>query len=302
MKIIKVNGGLGNQMFQFSFFLYLKQKNLKVKLDIKEYNKENAHRGFELNEVFNILKEEDTASVFESNFCEDLQPFFKIRKSFGKILFNNPNHFLKNTHWVEPKYSHFYKEIHKTEHNYLEGYWQNENYLIPNQKLVNDSFQWIIIDPQNKIIADKMALENSVSIHIRRLDTPSNFKQLLYTLRLRLFWRVASKKYYIKALKYISNKIENPQFYVFSDDIAWVKKNLPLSSNFTLIDWNDLKKSNQDMFLMTQCKHNIISMSSFSWWGAWLNNNPDKIIICPKKWVLRFSSKDEIIPKSWSRI
>ena len=120
---------------------------------------------------------------------------------------------------------------------------------------------------------------NSVSIHIRRFDKPHNFSQFLYRLKLSLVWRVASREYYLKSINYITRNLEHPKFYVFTDNIEWVKKNIPLNVDFIIVDWNRGDKSNLDMYLMSKCKHNIISMSSFSWWGAWLNSNKKKLLL-----------------------
>ena len=302
MKIIKVIGGLGNQMFQYSFYLFLKSKGEEVKLDISEFERYDHHNGFELNNIFNVLKHVNLATSSEINTYKDRFPVLKIRKIVGKVFANNPNIFIKRTHWIEPKYSHFYKDIEKKNQIYLEGYWQNENYLIHQDQTISKIFQWKLVDGKNLALGQKMAQEESVAIHVRRLDTPHNFKQFLFTLRLRFVWRLASKKYYNSSIEYINSKVIQPQYYIFADNISWVKKHIPLTKNITIIDWNRGNNSNQDMYLMTKCKHNIISMSSFSWWGAWLNNNPNKIVIAPTKWAPRFSTKDEIIPEEWIRL
>ena len=302
MKIVKILGGLGNQMFQFSFFLFLKSKGVKAKLDISDFHKYGLHNGFELASIFNVIKNEFVATEVEINTFKDQSPFLKIRKLLDKVFFKSNNLLVKNTHWIEPKYSHFYSEIHNSNQTYLDGYWQNENYINTNDHLIRNSFKWQTIDERNIKLSTRMALENSVSIHIRRLDNPGDIKQLLYTIKLRLFWRIASREYYLKAIEYFNNKLSNPIFYIFTDNINWVRKNIPIHNNYIITEWNRGYKSNQDMYLMTQCKHNIISMSSFSWWGAWLNKNTEKIVIAPKKWAPRFSSKDEIIPKKWIRL
>lgn len=302
MKIVKIIGGLGNQMFQFAFFLYLKEKGVNTKLDITGFEKYELHQGIELDTIFNVIQKQYLANRSEINAYKDQSPFFKFRKIIDRICFNSTNYFIKKTHWLEPKYSHFYSDIYKIKHNYLEGYWQNENYLKENESLIRASFQWLSIDEKNIELKKIMELQESISLHIRRLDNPHNFKQLFYFIRLRLVWRIASRKYYLRAIKYFDEHIENPHFYIFTDNLNWVKKNIPVKYNYTIVDWNRGSQSNQDMFLMSQCKYNIISMSSFSWWGAWLNNNQKKIVISPKKWAPRFSFNSEIIPKEWIRL
>ena len=115
---------------------------------------------------------------------------------------------------------------------------------------------------------------NSVSVHIRRGDYAECGISLL------------GFRYYISAISIINDKVSNPKFYFFSDDIT-VAKDIAEQMNvdYTIISHNQGEKSYQDMFLMSQCKYNIIANSSFSWWGAWLNTFHDKIVISPKKWV-----------------
>lgn len=282
MKIVRVIGGLGNQMFQYCFFLYLRKKQIETKLDITDFNDYSLHQGYELNRVFGINDENDIASSADIEGQKDQMILLKLRKLLGRTLFGNVNILIKKTHWVEPNYSAFYETVYKTDHSYFDGYWQNENYLSENEHEIKQIFQWKFIKPENLNLSRKMENEESVALHIRRLDSPHSLRQLLYTIRLHIVFRSASKEYYINAINYILAKIKKPVFYIFTNDILWVRKNFPLDNNYIFIDWNRGSESNQDMYLMTRCKHNIISMSSFSWWGAWLNENTDKIVIAPK--------------------
>lgn len=286
-------------MFQYCFFLYLRKKQIETKLDITDFEKYKLHNGFELNRVFGISDEDIKASYTELELIKDQKPNIKYRKLLGRFLFQNVNHYIKKTHWIESNYSKFYKDIHNIQQTYLDGYWQNENYLTSNEAEIRQIFQWKTISSKNINLAKKMVKEESISLHIRRLDSPNTILQIIYKIRIHIVFRTATKGYYSKAIKCISDRVRKPVFYVFTDNIYWVKKNIPFSENFTIIDWNRGLDSNQDMFLMTNCRHNIISMSSFSWWGAWLNANPDKIVIAPKKWAPRFTSNYGIVPKNW---
>lgn len=134
---------------------------------------------------------------------------------------------------------------------------------------------------------------NSVSIHIRRGDYLSEINQGLYG-------GICTEMYYAKAITYICNKIDQPSFFVFSNEIDWVKNNVDIP-NPTYIDFNNGADSWQDMFLMSQCKHNIIANSSFSWWGAWLNRNTNKIVITPSRFI-NLEEDSDIIPDAWIRI
>lgn len=140
-----------------------------------------------------------------------------------------------------------------------------------------------------------MRNENSIAIHLR--------KGADYLKSDLMGKGLCPVEYYISAINYIKSHVDNPVFYVFTDNPNWVKENLP-NFDYTLVDWNPVsgKRSFRDMQLMTYAKHNIIANSTYSWWGAWLNSNPDKIVIAPKKFfnpVNDFFSKSDIICEDW---
>lgn len=138
-------------------------------------------------------------------------------------------------------------------------------------------------------IMDYIQSVNSVSIHFRRGDYIGN-----------RIHETDKTEYYKEALNIIQSKVENPVYFVFSDDINWIRENFKTSFETHYIDFNDSESNYEDLKLMSSCKHNIIANSSFSWWGAWLNSNPDKIVISPKKWfnddMLNY---EDVIPQSW---
>jgi hypothetical protein len=114
-----------------------------------------------------------------------------------------------------------------------------------------------------------------------------------------IFNNICTLDYYNKAINYILNAVENPVFYIFSDDIIWAKENLKLSNAF-FVNWNLDVQSWEDMFLTSLCKHNIIANSTFSWWGAWLNENKNKIVLCPPKYTNIYT--EEFFPDTWHKI
>jgi hypothetical protein len=301
MKIVKIVGGLGNQMFQYAFYCWLNQVDEDVKIDISEFNSYYQHNGSELESVFSLPIDAIKASESDLVQIKDLQPFFKLRRKLGRLIFNDPNLFIKPTHFCAPLFSGYYEGLKndKTD-RYYDGYWQNEKYFESTD--IRSIFKWNSLSPKTIECAEKMSAENSVSLHVRRLDPVKNFKHLLYLLRLRIVWRVASKRYYISAIQEMCKRVDNPVFYIFADNISWVKQNIPLTERMIIVDWNHGDKSNEDMYLMSQCKHNIISISSFSWWSAWLNPNPDKIVISPNRWVFRFVKCMGIIPAKWIKL
>lgn len=128
-----------------------------------------------------------------------------------------------------------------------------------------------------------------VSLHIRRGDY----------LGLSAYYNLTETTYYDRAIKYISDKFDSPIFVVFSDDIPWVKENLTIIGDREYVDWNIGQESYKDMILMSMCDHNINANSSFSYWGAMLNENPDKIVIAPKFWDKGRKTNDLVYPPSW---
>lgn len=300
--IVKVLGGLGNQMFQYVLFKQFKKRGIPVKLDIGDFDNYTLHNGLELSGVFGIDLEDDIATPKQIDQLKDKGKLFKIRKIIGKVLFNNPNKFINGNHFIEPNFSGYDPNIYDLKNKYLEGYWQNEKYFLDDRENVISLFSWSDVSDQNMDLSKKMLNENSVAVHIRRLDQPKTIRELIYRIRLSFVWRTCSKSYYLNSIMKMREEVENPKFYIFTDNIPWVKRNMQLDDSYIIVDWNRGENSYQDMYLMSKCKHNIISMSSFSWWGAWLNRNPKKTIIAPKKWAVRFSSNVDIIPNNWMKI
>jgi hypothetical protein len=119
----------------------------------------------------------------------------------------------------------------------------------------------------------------------------------------RAFHGVCDLAYYEKAIQLIEKKVAHPTYFIFSDDPAWVKANIRSKHKTVYISHNQGRDAHEDIRLMSQCRHNIIANSSFSWWGSWLNNSPNKIVIAPKTWYLdRSANTRDLIPNSWVRI
>tara|TARA_B100001093_G_C26768355_1_gene988930 strand:+ start:79 stop:981 length:903 start_codon:yes stop_codon:yes gene_type:complete len=300
MNVINVKGGLGNQMFQYAFFLSHLIKNEETKLEITNFQDYYSHNGLELCAVFGINL---ANNVYKgaSKSSKDTFPFFKLRKWIGQI-FLNKNLFIKQSHYIEENYSHFDLTIYQKKDAYLDGYWQNEKYFINIRSEILSKYKWLTISKRNELLASKMSSENSIAVHIRRFDKIKKASDIIYFLRLILTYRITPKSYYSRAIQLIKNSVPNPKFYIFTNNVKWVQNNFNEDVSFTFVDWNKGLKSNEDMFLMSKCKHNIISASTFSWWGAWLNPNRGKIVVAPKKWASRLEIDRGIVPKNWKRI
>jgi len=271
MQHVDIFGGLGNQMFQYAYYISRKNHGDDVVPDISIYKndkKQLMHNGFELTTVF---------AISENNFYSSFLSKLLIKLS---LMFNWREMICRDT--VHSGYQDFFKvsSIH-----YMHGFWQSEKYFKDVEELIRQIFIFKDIDKRNLDFGKKLSYNNphtSVSIHVRRGD------YLKYNMK------VVDWEYYSQAISYISSKISNPKFYVFSDDIESAINIVEKAGvNYETITFNTGKDSYKDMFLMSQCKHNIIANSSFSWWGAWLNSNKDKIVVAPN-WGKDFVCEDWI--------
>ena len=155
---------------------------------------------------------------------------------------------------------------------YLNGYSQSWRNFVGYEDYIRENtvFKYPMLE-KSREISQKMQRENSVSIHVRRGDYVSQGYILL------------TQNYYNQAVSYMKANLDNPHFYIFSNDIDWVRKNLKIDAPYTIVDWNN--KDYQDLQLMSYCKNHIIANSTFSWWGAFLSKNKNKIVIAPNKHV-----------------
>ncbi len=285
LTIVKINGGLGNQMFQHALGRCIELKhNITVKYDIsvfETYFRKYELDLFEINPVF--------ASIEEISKLKDYNPKqTKILKNLPRFIRRNFETYRQESEKTIPA------NILKIKKSvYLDGYWQSEKYFKKIENVIRKEF--IFKKPMNQInqeLANQINQVNSVSLHVRRGDYIIN-KPIL---------DICSLEYYQNAINYIINKVENPHFFVFSDDPKWVADNLNTPFRYTLVT-NNLEENNyEDMRLMSFCRHNIIANSSFSWWGAWLNNNPDKVVIAPRNWSFSEMYSKNRAPKNWIRL
>ncbi len=292
MIIVQLIGGLGNQMFQYAMarrLAILKETDLKFDISCFKHYKD---RKYDLG-CFNIT--EDFASSQEIYHLKGPEGRRIPRKIFKIINEIKPYH---KRSYIKERYHYHDSGVSEVSDNvYLEGYWQSEKYFKEIGKTIRSEFK-IKNKPDfaNKELGSLILSEQSVSVHIRRGDyvTDPNVSEV---------HGICSMKYYSAAVDKILKAIKDPHFFVFSDDPIWAENNLRIDHPATFINENSGNKGYEDMRLMSLCRHNIIANSSFSWWGAWLNENPDKIVIAPKKWFndQRINTKDQI-PESWYRI
>lgn len=289
MFVIQLMGGLGNQMFQYAAGRALSLKrNTPFVVDFDDpyiY----AKRSFGL-DVFNLEYQNATGSQLSKS-----KPKTKVMRRLYKWTGNDPDKYL----YREKKDFHYQPELFTCpDESYISGFWQSEKYFADIADTIRQDFDFKA-DPSdaNKEWLSKIKRVNAVSIHIRRGD----YVSVAHTNQLH---GTCDLDYYQKAIDTIAGKVDNPVFFCFSDDIDWVKENLKTDHEMHYVDSNISPGSgHEDMRLMSNCKHHIIANSSFSWWGAWLNPNKDKVVIAPKKWLnsSEIIVKD-LIPDSWIKL
>lgn len=264
MLIVKMQGGLGNQMFQYALYCKLKSLGRKVKVDTSGYCSASDKNGIQL-----ALKQFPVAIEECSRWEKRIKNNF-ITVNFDKHLKCSEIMYRERTSSV------YYPEILQKKWAYLDGYWQTEKYFLDIREEIVSQFCF----PETKTEIerewlDKISATESVSIHIRRGDYLKHADQ---------YGNICTREYYLKAIETIGELLECPHFFVFSDDKEWARDFLISFERMNFVDLGKETGEIYDMKLMAACKHNIIANSSFSWWASWLNQNPKKIVIAPKKW------------------
>jgi hypothetical protein len=278
MIIVKIMGGLGNQFFQYAAGRnFALRNNFPLKLDLTFFREERYKDIFRLDH-YNTIYEEAKEDEISGLLSIESSSVFAITSR----KFNIHNKYNKKSHISEKLGGNADRRIIKSrEDAYIVGWWQNEEYFRNIRPLLLKELTLRVeSDPFNIKTLEEIKNCESVSLHIRRGDYVTNS-----------YFGTLPIEYYKKAIDYIKRIISSPVYYVFSDDLDWVKKNLVISGNVYYLERNSIKnsiyhtqKDYEDLNLMIHCKHNVIANSSLSWWSGWLNNNNDKIVIAPAKW------------------
>lgn len=276
LRLIKMTGGLGNQMFIYAFYMQMKERFSNVYIDLSDMMHYNVHYGYEMWKVFGLPRTEWCFNQALKKVVEFL--FFQTvleRKQ------KNMDAYIRKQVWPLV---------------YYKGFYQSEKYFGSIAEKVRLAF---VFDESKANELTRAALasirldEKAVSIHVRRGD-------YLQTKHWETTGSVCRPEYYRNAVREMNKRVDNPSYYVFSDDIGWVKENLPLG-NAVYVGWNTGKDSWQDMMLMSRCRHHIICNSTFSWWGAWLNPRKDKLVLVPERWFNHVDTPD-IYPEGWIKV
>jgi hypothetical protein len=293
MVIVKLMGGLGNQMFQYACGRRLSfVRGVPLLLDTSFLESNDRKPGF-------------TPRDFELDIFK-LQVIIADKKLLAK--YNHPSFFYRLTTKML-NYPRIITEQGRKMNThvldapsavYLQGYWQSEKYFRDIHETIREEFTFPA-DTENDYLSELFNLirqTNSVAVHVRRGDYATD--KMTNSVH-----GLLPTEYYLGAIRLIKQKQINPVFFVFSDDPQWVSESFPNEPGYVIINHKKPVRNYVDMMLMSACKHNIIANSSYSWWGAWLNNNPGKIVIAPEKWYTEGNNAEVIkdrIPEGWITI
>lgn len=283
--VSRLNGGLGNQMFQYAFG-YALAARMGVPFYIETGMLANDPlRSYALTGLSISAEIMDPAALKS----EILWPASLLRRL--RWLPSLPG----SLRYLSEKSFAFDPEAAATKHSVCaDGYWQSPRYFDGHAEILRQEFQ--LAAPMTAVrqeTADWISGVNAVSVHVRRGDYAAN-------THTQAFHGLCSAEWYEAAMQRISENVENPHFFVFSDDIDWCRQNIPSNWSMHFVQPQADGRDFEDMHLMSVCKHHIIANSSFSWWGAWLNHKQDKVVIAPAKWF-RQSTNDtrDLLPPEW---
>lgn len=268
-QIVIFKGGLGNQLSQYGMYTY--RKHILGK-DVRWLYRESAHNGMEINKYFDVHMQQ-AHPIYHLLFWVVWRLYkYNIYK---KLIFNENDN-------EEPQNAIF-----------INGYWGYKKYI--SHEGFNIAFRDLPLSERNKEIADMLTSCDSIAVHVRRGDylLPQNAK----------IFTTLDKDYYTQAIDLCQKKLNPnhpPRVFFFSNDIDWVKENLPYD-NAVYIDWNTKDNSIYDMYLMSQASANVIANSSFSFWAAFLNKR-QKIVVYPKNWYSNGRKNRDIFPIEWIKI
>ena len=267
MIIVKVMGGLGNQLFQYALYRQFQENGKVAYLDLSWYHRsKGADRKYQLDLFHTKVLECSSKQKYQHANNDRSIVGISYHKIFGR----------KQSHIIESKSGEFDSNILKLQDGYLDGYWQRKDYfesvsdllrkeLVLKKTLTGDNYKML----------DLIEKTNSVAIHVRRGD---------YLKVQNVYGGICTEKYYNNGMEYIEKRVNNAHFFMFSDDMVWCRKFFRNKENITFVDINDENNCCFDLVLMSKCHNIIMANSSFSWWAAWMNDYCDSIVIAPSKW------------------
>ena len=288
MLIVQIIGGLGNQMFQYAAGRALAERlGVSLTLDISAFENYTLHQGFELSRVFAMNPAKATRQDLRRVLGWQHSPMVRL------LLSRRPFVALRSRSFVsEPHFHHWNGFDQLGDNIYLVGYWQSEKYFKPVITQIREDFRFRPpLEGRNIELAARMSQTQAISLHVRRGDYVSN-PEAASTHGL------CSLDYYRAAVAHVVGKVEKPEFFIFSDDIDWARANLLLDFPHHFVAHNQGAASYIDMRLMSLCSYHVIANSSFSWWGAWLNPKPEKIVVAPRQWFANDNNVQDLFPEN----
>lgn len=272
MIIVRLMGGLGNQMFEYAIGRRLAdQLHVPLKLDVSWF-REQELRHYSL---WALSIREDVATDaevsqligYESSLLRRL-----VRRAIPGGRSRPAGHVRERTFAYDPRV------LEVSDGAYLDGYWQSDKYFAGSVERLRAEYTFLRpLAGQNLEVADQIRQRTSVSLHIRRGDYVSDDK----TAEVH---GTCDAAYYQQCIEYLAEYVKDPVFFVFSDEPDWARENLDIPYPTTVVSHNDASRDFEDLRLMSLCHHHVIANSSFSWWGAWLDPEPSKIVLMPKRW------------------
>lgn len=284
MILIQILGGLGNQLFQYAAARRLAlEKGVPLKLDLSGFASYplRKYKLAHFNIVADIATPDEIAHFTRPHLLGKFTRLLE-RKLLPPTL--RRIYHERQLYVFDPAFLKLRKSL------MLQGYFQNIQYFKSVEVTIRHEFTFRT--PSNFIneqLARQIQAVNGVSLHIRRGDYASNPATLA-------FHGLTPLEYYAAAAASVATSVYDPHFFIFSDDLSWVHKNLRLPHPMTFIDHNNADTDYEDLRLMTLCKHHIIANSSFSWWGAWLSSSSRQKVYAPKSWVAGI----DVDPQSFS--
>lgn len=294
MVITRLSGGLGNQLFQYAAgrrLALVRGAELKLDTSALVSSKYPTPRHYELS-AFSMK-----VAIASERELAGLPP--SPRRTWSSLLSRRfcPAELLSLSYKKETHFHFDPAVLELTDGVYLDGYWQSERYFADVADVIRTDLTMANpADRQNQALLEQIGSGNAVSVHVRRGDYVTDTHTADYH-------GFCGLDYYRRAIQYIADVIANPVLFVFSDDLDWVRANLNTPYPTTIVGHNGPQRGVEDLRLMSACQHHILANSSFSWWGAWLDPRPDKIVVAPQRWFNKYDADTkDLCPESWVRL
>lgn len=269
--IIKFNGGLGNQIFQYAFYLYCENNGISVEADRTAYERKQIHGGYLLDSLF----PDNQISYTTIDISGYTRPFTLKEKALNRLFHHVNNHYYEEYFKTPTEVVPFLKTENFC---YLEGWWQDIEYAKASTEQLKKAKRPLTAysNFNTNAIYENIVNSESVSVHIRRGDYLQN------RITQKRYGNICTDEYYRCSIEYYKSQYSDVKFFVFSDDVEYCRK-LLTEECFFIVEPSAPNKAFIDMLLMSECKHHIIANSSFSWWGAMLSDSYGSIIM-PRTW------------------